>query len=377
MNYYCNQKFWYMAVHPERQELSACCEASTEKIKLEWLQNNPGQLFNTDQLIKDRTAMLENRHTSSCDTNCWNPERQGLLSRHLRMGGTNISHTDTKVYPTELNLILGTDCNLTCSYCNRYYSTSWLRDIVNNGTYEDNNARFDITTSDRAVLKIGQKTLVTGKGYQAIIDEVTAYDSLSKVEITGGEPFLYNDLIKILNKFHNKVNFNIVTGLGIDHKRLSRILLQLPKDRVTLSVSMENLNEQYEFNRYGNSYSNLLNNLDLINSLSIPFKSYSVVSNLTIFGFRNFLDKFGDQDFTNMCVDPMYLSAHVMDAESKNVILSTDYGKHTTDIHAVVAKEPTEQLRMQAGAFINEFAKRRNLNLDIFPTSFVNWLNIK
>jgi len=375
MNHYCNQKFWYLQVNPERQEINSCCEAKTEKINLSWLRENPGQLFNTNQLVNERKAMLANQAVPSCYNNCQLPESQGLLSRRTRFNGTDMTHTDVNAHPTELNIKIGTDCNLTCSYCNRYASTAWLRDVANNGAYLEQDERFQITTADRAILKLGQKALVNNNSYQEIINTVVEYKHLTKVEITGGEPFLYNELPNIINKLSNQVHINIVTGLGIDHKRLHRILLQLPQERVTLSVSAENLGSLYEFNRYGNSYSNLLKNLDVVKELSIPVVFYSVLSNVTVFGLNDFLRKFDHNVDLNVCVDPAYLSAHVIDDVSKELVLLTDYGKFTKDVHAVVSKTASTELREQAAKFINEFARRRQLDLNIFPGNFTTWLN--
>ena len=36
---------------------------------------------------------------------------------------------------------------------------------------------------------------------------------------------------------------------------------------------------------------------------------------------------------------------------------------------------PTTEQRQQCSVFVNEFARRRNLGLDIFPDSMLQWLN--
>jgi sulfatase maturation enzyme AslB (radical SAM superfamily) len=363
-----------MELNPERQALSSCCVATPEKINIEWLKNHPGQLFNTELLIKERQQMLGNNAVPSCNE-CWDANSQGLPSRQVRFNGQEKTDTNVISSPRYISLKIGTNCNLTCSYCNRYSSTAWLNDLVKNGLYESSpkETRFELSKSDRIILKLGQKSLVSSENYKLLIDEAASYNTVDTLIINGGEPFLFNNLLDIVNKF--KCQISIFTGLGVDSNRLSRILSQLPADRVTITVSAENLDKFYEFNRYGNTYSDFIKNLKIIQDSGITFNFYSVISNLTIFGFRDFLDKFHDLSGANICVSPEYLSTHIIDPESRDKILSIDYGSFTDDIYTTVSKAPTEDLRIQASKFITEFARRRNLDINIFPSSFVNWLN--
>ena len=98
--YYCSQKFWWLTVEPERRSMLSCCAASTEKIDLNWLKENPGQLFNTPNLQQERQQMLENNPVASCEDSCWRAERIGLPSRRTRSGSTIKSHLDVVSSPT-------------------------------------------------------------------------------------------------------------------------------------------------------------------------------------------------------------------------------------------------------------------------------------
>ena len=364
-----------MQLNPERQLMSSCCIAMPEKINIQWLKNNTGKLFNTDTLVNERSQMLENIPVASCNE-CWNANDQGVPSRQIRFNGQEKTDSTLISSPKVLEIKLGINCNLTCSYCDRYSSSSWLNDITTNGLYENNHAegRFEVTSNDRLVVKLGQKSLANSNNYKLLINEAASYTSINQVIITGGEPFLFNNLLDIINKFQCQIL--IFTGLGVDSKRLVKFLDQLPKDRVRLAVSAENLDKRYEFNRYGNTYASFLKNVESINNSGIIFDFYSVVSNVTIFGLKDFLNKFQNLLGSNICVSPEYLAPYVIDPISREQILSTDYNKWTNEIHETVKKIPTEAIRMQAGKFITEFAKRRNLSLDIiFPSNFIDWLN--
>ena len=145
-----------------------------------------------------------------------------------------------------------------------------------------------------------------------------------------------------------------------------------------LVVSAENIGSYYEFNRYGNSYINFLNNLEIIKKSGIPFKFAATLSNITLFGLIDFINEFEGHDITfNLCNDPNFLSINVLDDKSKFNLsnsLITIESKIPTLLESINAPYSQKQ-KQEAAVFIKEFARRRNLSLDIFPKSFINWIN--
>jgi organic radical activating enzyme len=366
-DYYCSQKFWWMTVEPERRTVSSCCSARPAKIDLDWLRSNPGQLFNQPILQREREQMLRNDPVASCEDNCWRPERAGLPSRRTLMSTNKITHRDLTVQPTVLNINLGSDCNLTCSYCCKQYSTAWMRDVNARGAYLPDDDRFTINNHDRMVLRLGQNKIKSSPGYQLLLKEIQNINTASCIEISGGEPFLYNGLCDLVAELNGTVD--IFSGLGVNTKRLERVLDDLP-DTVTFTISAENVGDLYEFNRYGNSWKNFLRNLQLIERKKFKYRFSSVVSNLTIHGLHQFRQEFRtDRDRINLCTDPDYLSASVLDDISKQLY------SQLTDCADTLAVTPSEQQHRKLNQYLNEFARRRNMSLKIFPDHFVNWVN--
>jgi hypothetical protein len=233
-----------------------------------------------------------------------------------------------------------------------------MRDVKNNGAYL-NDERYVINNNDRLVLKLGQ-SIKESANYKLIIDEVKRYAG-ARVQISGGEPFLYNGLSDIVLAFPSA---NIATGLGVDPKRLEKILDKLP-DTVEFTISAENTGKLYEFNRYGNTWDRFLTNLSLIQK-RFKYNFRSVISNLTIHGYQQFIQEFGTgNDAVNLCTDPDYLSAHVMDDASKELLTT-----FTDTVSVKYTNQQKENLKM----YLIEFAKRRNLSLDVLPPTFVTWL---
>jgi len=377
-NFYCSQKWWWLTVDPERRLLASCCKADQQPIDTTWLKTNNGKLFNNPTILQERQDMLDNKPVSSCSRGCWIPESKGIPSRRtIHQAASDRQFTQLESTPEVVEVILGSDCNMTCSYCTKRYSTAWLRDISDNGTYLPDYAgddRFNITIDDRAIIKIGQAAIKNSPRYKLILDEVASLRKLQVLKFMGGEPFLYNGLEDIV-RLTEAERIEITTGLGVNPKRFDRIVQQLPADITTLVISAENTGELYEFNRYGNSYSNLLTNLDTIRKYGIKYKFANTICNLTVHGFKEFQDEFGtEEDYFNILIDPLYLAPSLLDPASRVKILETTFKYHTDKIHQAVSATHTEEHIAQCKSFILEFAKRRNLSLDIYPESFKLWI---
>lgn len=369
--YYCSQKFWWLTVEPERRTMNSCCAATATKIDLTWLHLNPGKLFNTPELLAERRAMLNNEPVTSCEDTCWSAERRGLPSRRTIMASGDRTHTDIYSSPHVLHINVGSDCNLTCSYCCKQYSTAWLRDINDHGVYFDED-RYNINANDRIVLKLGQKVIKNSDAYQAIIKEVKQFQNLDQIEITGGEPFLYNGLGDLVQGFNRSVD--VFTGLGVESDRLIRMLDLLPQ-HTTFTISAENTDALYEFNRYGNTWDRFRRNLDII-SQRFSYRFCSVLSNLTVHGLFEFQQNYGtSKDLLNVCNDPQYLSASVLDTQSKTYLNQIRYKYHDQEIKETLAIDSTQEQKNKLKQYLMEFVRRRSISLDAFPDSFINWIN--
>lgn len=368
---YCSQKFWWLTVEPERRTMNSCCAATATKIDLTWLKNNPGQLFNTPELVAERQAMLNNEPVASCEDTCWSAERRGLPSRRTLMGSDAKTHVDINASPSVLHINVGSDCNLTCSYCCKQYSTAWLRDINEAGPYLDD-ARYHINNNDRIVLELGQSAIKNSNAYQTVLQEAQQFKSIKQIEISGGEPFLYNGLPDLVKGLTGPVD--IFTGLGVTTDRFVKILDRLPSE-TTFTISAENVGALYEFNRYGNTWDQFRRNLDAL-AWRFNYRFCSVLSNLTVHGFKEFQLEFGStKNILNLCTDPDYLSASVLDEESKKLLADINYKYHNAEIKKTITINSTIKQQQEFKIYIKEFVTRRQLSLNIFPENFVSWVN--
>jgi organic radical activating enzyme len=373
-NSYCSQKFWWLSIQPERRQLQSCCAALPQKIDLKWLKENPGDLFNIPVLQKDRADMLKGEFVPSCEDSCWRPERQGKVSRRTLWESDKHTHNDINAHPEQIHINLGSDCNLSCVYCNKEYSTAWLRDIAEHGPYLENDPQHTLNNNDRIILKLGQKKIDGTDSYNFLINEIAKYKDYKICTISGGEPLLNNSLTRLLKNFTTNP-VKLYTGLGVNTNRLEHVLSDVP-DNVEFVVSAEQIGMHYEFIRYNNSFERFERNLAMLQqSHKVTFSS--VISNLTIFNFAEFEKYYPDIEieYLAFCEVPNHLSASVLDETSKDILRSIKFKNKDNFIKQTLDKTYTKEQHSKLSIFLKEFARRRNLDLSIFPKSFLNWLN--
>jgi molybdenum cofactor biosynthesis enzyme MoaA len=377
LDYYCSQKFWWLNVDLGKFQTFSCCAATPQRINVNWLKNHPGNLFNTPELIDERRSMLDNRLVDSCNATCWIPESQGKPSRRLSMGTQNKTHLEIAATPEIINIVVGSDCNMTCVYCCKFYSSAWTRDIAN-GTYPVDVApdRFTINTLDKAVAAISQKQITATDSHQTILDEIISLSQSPKLQeiiITGGEPFLYLNLARLVKSIPAHVPVTVYSGLGVDEHRFARELQNLTNN-VTVTISAENIGPAYEFVRYGNTWQRFLNNLNQLKKQGIAYKFNATVTNLTAPGLMEFVDWAQTAPINfQLCNDPDFLSIGVLDNVTKD-LLRSKYTSLPDFIAQALEITPTDQQVRNFKAYVKEFSHRRSLSTLVFPKTLVDWL---
>ena len=380
-DFYCSEKFTWLSVDLEKRQSFSCCAARPHQIDIKWIKQNPGKLFQTPILRSERMQMLQNEPVKSCEDVCWKPERENLVSRRQSLKSYQRTLDDINVVnPQKLHVVLGSTCNMTCSYCCKFYSSAWLRDIANNGTYLDQE-RFQITDKEKLLAKVSHLEQQDSEGFQTLMSEVQKFGDVKEIFVTGGEPFLYNNLPDILNQFHDSTDRLICfTGLGVDPKRFSSQLKKIQnRDKLTFAISAENCETLYEFNRFGNTWKNFLLNLDQLQQHNFDFYFSMVLSNLTVFGLMDFVKYFSDRKLDyQFCTVPNFLNVNVLDDISKKQLIS-DFTESDLlfkdDLVWALSQEYTLEQVENFAVYIKEFSRRRNLSLDIYPEHFCKWIN--
>jgi MoaA/NifB/PqqE/SkfB family radical SAM enzyme len=385
-DYYCNQKFYQLKINAEKKVIYSCCRADQEQIDINWLKDNPGEIFNTPNLIQERKSMLSNERIPGCENTCWSKEDKGMWSRRLQSENKE-KITTLRNKPTQLDITLSSECNLSCSYCCKQYSSTWRKDIEVNGDYNglsNYNDRYALNNFDRVLKKLSQKKRQQTTISNLINTEIDMMaDSLESVTMTGGEPLLDHRFSDIIKKFKNTKSVAISSGLGVSESVLRRGLEAMSdtQNKATLSISAESIGKNFEFNRQGSNWETFLKYIDIIKEYDILVRFHSTYSNLNITDFVKFNTMFYEYPISiSMVYDPAFMSVYNLDDETKKQVIDEikqsnfSNTKNANNIINTINEPTNETLRQELRCFLKEFTKRRKISIDYMPESFTKWV---
>ena len=381
MDYYCSTKFTELQVHVQGRLLYNCCKAYPERVNLEWLEANPGKLFHTDTMIKDRKLMLENKSCVSCHYGCYRYEEQGLISTRIKLK-TNKFISDPKAPLKNLIIALSTDCNLTCAYCSPEWSSSWQKDIEKNGNYELTDFKIKNDNFAKLWSKIKQKSRSTeSKFFHLLLKEISLAKDLEVIGMMGGEPLLHNQLEMFLEQIEDK-KITITTGLGVSLSRLSRLLKKMKGKKIGFFVSGETTGSFFEFLRYGASWEDFLTKVKMISDYGFKIGFISTISNISLFDFTNFYNTFHNSYniWINSMHEKPFLMPHVIDDKSKDDFIKTSKKYENTKTFQNILKslnvDVNEIDRINLGNYVKQFSSRRSIDISFLPEHFRKWCNL-
>lgn len=386
-DYYCSRQFTDLSLNLESRTGSACCAAKQQKIDFDDLETSG--LLNLSFIKNDRNSMINNSRIDSCEDACWIPEDSNLPSLRLLNKHQETIYKESHIeHLPSINISLGSRCALTCVYCSKIYSRSWAEDIRKNGSYElvNTNDAYKINKNDKVIKILDQQTLYSGDKFNQLLDHLDRNkNNITTWYIVGGEPFLYEQqLLRLLEIIPQQAEIIILSGLGVPKNKFLNLLEILKsKPNFKLGISVENIGARYEFTRYGNSYSHFLEMLDCVRESKVNYQFYSTLSNITAFGYVDFVNFVGTDIpiGESVCSNPAFLKSETMDRDSKDDLLELMDKQNSPQLKSIMEllipeyEVPPED-KTNLSIFLQEFAIRRNLKLDIFPKTFLKWLDI-
>jgi MoaA/NifB/PqqE/SkfB family radical SAM enzyme len=137
-------------------------------------------------------------------------------------------------------------CNFACAYCGPTFSSKWATEL------------------NKSVDAVPQHRINEMKRY--IFERV---DQLKHVYLAGGEPLLMKEnleLLQLLKEKNPNVNLRINTNLSKVDTRIFDLICEFPN--VHWIVSVESMEQEYEYIRWGGNWQDFLDNLITIQKLN-------------------------------------------------------------------------------------------------------------
>lgn len=264
-------------------------------------ENSIQDILNNSLNVDTKTKMLNNQPGERCSP-CYdlevNKNSFDIISDRV-FYLKELKSVDKKLYSSvdrfELNTIdvrWSNVCNFACVYCCGEFSSRWASEM---------GETFKVPTYEQ---------IDNLKNY--VLDHA---DTLKHVYMAGGEPLLMKEnleLLQILKEKNPNINLRINTNLSKVDTRVFEMICEFPN--VHWIISLETIEEQFEYIRYGGSWKDFTDNLNTIRNLNhkVSFNMlYFLLNFQSLFSCIDFLQKQGFHNnsfIIGPLLTPLYLN---------------------------------------------------------------------
>ncbi len=279
---FCAAKWYNATVWLGSGTTTSCHHPPAHKISESAVKQNFRALHNTPEKKEQRKQMQAGERPAGCEY-CWKIEDMGkdyisdrvykskIYSDNDLQTAFKTAHTQDVNLQT-LEIAFDRTCNFACSYCNPAFSTTWVKDIKQNGPYEnlvsDGRNHFTHPHDASQLYKYGE----TNPYVEAFFEwwESDLHRTLQELRITGGEPLMSADLWRLFDWFKtNNSNPNmrlaVNSNLGGKDELIDRLIEashSIPNFH--LYTSCEAIGIQAEYIRDGLDWNQYLRNLNRV-----------------------------------------------------------------------------------------------------------------
>lgn len=337
MSTFCSLPWIHLATHPDGGATLCCVSDHRNSLSrsknykpltyLDLNKNSINEIMNSDYYKDTRLEMLNNIIPKACER-CFREEANGVRSKRIeeneKLGftedmGRAITSKDGTI-PVNFKFIelrLGNLCNLKCITCNPVSSTNWTQ------SYQK--LQQELTFVRHFDKKINCDWTESDKFWNELFDHSK---DLQLIYVNGGEPTLVEKHWKYLEELIKRgINEHITLWYNINMTHLPDRLIDLWSKfkKVQITASIDDLGERNDYIRVGSNWSNILKNLDKLQSY--PWIETSICQTISwvnvyyINDFNKFMRSRGLHVHLNYVHDPEFLSVKILPNNIKEKIL--------------------------------------------------------
>tara|TARA_R110001592_G_scaffold29047_4_gene105762 strand:+ start:502 stop:1659 length:1158 start_codon:yes stop_codon:yes gene_type:complete len=277
--------------------------------------------------LKDiQHKFLSNEKLEACN-NCWHEEKAGIQSKRLRENfywGEDFT-PNTKA----LDLKLGNICNSKCRICSSFASSQWAAEELKMNPNNEGARKFN-------------KQGMWPKTNEHFWNDIDSHlQSIKKLEFFGGEPLMIERHYEILERC---VELGIAKNVCLSYNTNGSIF---PEDKISLweqfkkveiFLSIDDINERFEYIRFPGNFAEVITNLGHFSKLNPDIFSIGIFQTISIFNIMHMteLTEFISKHFDmidihyNMVFTPSHISPKVLPKRVKDKI-NILYGKNNAD----------------------------------------------
>ena len=276
---FCAAKWYNATIWLGSGQTTSCHHPPAHAIDAEAIKIRPSAIHNTKQKKQDRAQMQRGQRPAGCEY-CWKIEDMGRDAVSDRVYKSKIYPIKAldEAYNTDyhedvnlrtLEIAFDRTCQFACSYCNPAFSSSWVRDINQNGPYaglvSDGRNHFTHAHDHSQLYRYGE----TNPYVEAFFAwwETDLHQTLQELRITGGEPTMSGELWKLIDWFktnqgRSQTRLAINSNLGMDRLKLLDFIKRIQGiPHLEIYTSQEAADNQAEYIRDGLDYDLWMHNV--------------------------------------------------------------------------------------------------------------------
>ena len=247
--------------------MAPCCRYKTMRTS-----KDAKEYFESDEIKALRKDLLAGIKNKNCEA-CWIDEQNGgdslrqISNRTIAHKG-NFKISEQIEEPKLQNILsfdltLGNLCNLKCVMCNPELSSQLLA---------ESNANNDLKSLYNENTDFSQKTFDWPKQDEFIDWCKTFLPQAIHIKFTGGEPFIIPWIDGVIEHIPDeqkaKCILHFTSNLTVINERLFENVHKFKE--VWISVSVEGIQDTFEYLRFGHKWSTLHENLETVRKMNIP-----------------------------------------------------------------------------------------------------------
>lgn len=274
----CLAKWYNATIWLGSGQTTSCHHPLPHAINEQEIKFRPSAIHNTPQKKAERLMMQSNERPAGCNY-CWMVEDIDKISDRvyksviydeeaLEAAGNGNFMDDVNL--KTLEIAFDRTCNFACSYCNPAFSTEWVKDIKQNGPYDnlisDGRNHFTHTHDSSQKYKPNEDNPYVEAFFKWWDSDLG--DSLQELRITGGEPLLSPHTWKLMDWFiENKTDmqFALNSNLGVKQSKLIQLIDATHNiDNFHLYTSNESIHGHAEYIRDGLQWQTWISNIHTV-----------------------------------------------------------------------------------------------------------------
>ena len=278
---FCGAKWYNATIWLGSGQTTSCHHPLPHQIDINAVEANPKLIHNTPEKKEQRRQMQVGERPAGCEY-CWKIEDMGTDKISDRVDKTRI-YTDEELdeafntdYTQDVNLrtleiAFDRTCQLACSYCNPAFSSTWVKDIRNNGPYNnlvsDGRNHFTHRHDSSQLFTIHDRNPYVEAFFKWW--ESDLHKTLTELRITGGEPLMSGYTWKLFdwfkaNKGKSTTRLAINSNLAMEQDKIDRLLEAAGDVELDLYTSCEATYDHAEYIRDGLDYQQWLQNVEYL-----------------------------------------------------------------------------------------------------------------